>query len=76
MIAVGTAVVQVQRENARLPDITEIAAAQRQLWPAPKLLYSKRLSPSGLLAAYARIVFSALRHGSKPLYPPVLAYAP
>ncbi len=35
-----------------------------------QILYIKRLSPSGILAAYALIVFSALRHGNRPLYPP------
>ena len=76
MIAVGTAVVQVQRENARLPDITEIAAAQRQLWPAPNFLYISGFHPPGYWRLMQLLYF--LRFGTEtgPFIPLVLAYAP
>ena len=41
----------------------------------PNIAYNG-FHPCGLLAVSAIIVFSAIRHGSRPLYPSVLAHAP
>ena len=76
MIAVGTAVVQVQRENARLPDITEIAAAQRQLWPIPKFYTVSGFHPPGYWRLMHGLYFLPCGTETGPFIPLVLAYAP
>ena len=69
MITVGTAVVQVQRENARLPDITVIAAAQRQLWPAPGFIYINGFLPPGYLRLMHGLYFLPCGMEANPFIP-------